>query len=49
MKNKREWSKENYLQNGTKTQNQHAKNELNTTIQKPGTNESGIEAKKNGW
>lgn len=47
--NKKEWTKENYLQNGTKTQNQHPKSELNTTIKKPGINESGIEAKNKGW
>ena len=49
MKNKKEWNKENYLQNGTRKQNQHPKSELNTTIKEPGINESGIEAKKNGW
>lgn len=48
-KKKRVWAKENFLKNGTKTQNQHSKNELNTTIKEPGINESGIEAKKNGW
>lgn len=52
MKNcqeKKEYTKENYLKNGTKTQNQWAKNKLNTTVEEPGTNKSGIEAKKNGW
>lgn len=49
MQKKREWSKENYLQNGTRKQNQHPKNELNTTIKEPGINESGEAAKKNGW
>ncbi|KYH35403.1 hypothetical protein CLTEP_05790 [Clostridium tepidiprofundi DSM 19306] len=47
--NKREYTKENYLQNGTKSHNQYAKNSFNTTIEKPGTNKSGEEAKKNGW
>lgn len=46
---KREWNKENYLANGNKTQNQWAKNRLNTTMEEPGTNESGIEAKKKGF
>lgn len=47
---KREYNKENYLRNGVKTQqNQWAKNKLDTTIEQPGINESGIEAKKNGW
>lgn len=48
-KNQREYTKENYLKNGTKTQNQWAKNSLNTTIEEPGINESGIEAKKKGF
>ncbi|GAA0179784.1 hypothetical protein SH2C18_25990 [Clostridium sediminicola] len=48
-KKKKEWTKENFLKNGTKSQNQHSKNELSTTIEEPGINESGIEAKKNGW
>lgn len=46
-KNKKEYSKENYLANGHKTQNQWAKNHINTSIEEPGINESGIEAKKN--
>ncbi|EPS52177.1 hypothetical protein CFSAN002368_10883 [Clostridium botulinum A1 str. CFSAN002368] len=41
--------RKNYLANGHKTQNQWAKNKLNTTIKEPGTNESGIEAKKKGY
>lgn len=48
-KDKREWTKENYLANGSKTQNQWAKNKLDTTIEKPGINESGIEIKKKGF
>lgn len=44
-KNKKEYSKENYLANGHKTQNQWAKNHINTSIEEPGINESGIEAK----
>ena len=48
-KNKKEYSKENYLANGHKTQNQWAKNHINTSIEEPGINESGIEAKKRGF
>ncbi|WP_164917255.1 hypothetical protein [Clostridium sp. JN-9] len=48
-KDHREYNKENSLKNGTKTQNQWAKNKLNTTVEEPGTNESGIEARKKGW
>lgn len=48
-KNKKEYSKENYLANGHKTQNQWAKNHINTIIEEPGINESGIEAKKRGF
>jgi hypothetical protein len=47
--NKKDFTKENYLRNGFKSQNQHAKNSFNTTIQEPGINESGIEAKKRGF
>ena len=48
-KNKKEYSKENYLANGHKTQNQWAKNHINTSIEEPGINESGIENKKRGF
>ena len=47
--NKREYSKENFLKNGTKTQGQFAKSSFNTTIEEPGINESGLEAKKRGF
>ena len=47
--NKRDFSKENYLRNGIKTQNQYAKNSLNTTVEETALNESGIEAKKRGF
>ncbi len=47
--NRKDYSKSNYLKNGTKTQDQYAKNSVNTTIEKPGINESGIEAKKRGF
>lgn len=49
--NERQYTEENYLRNGTKTrnQNQWAKNRLNTSIEEPGINESGIEAKKKGF
>lgn len=46
---KKEYTKENFLANGTKTQNQWAKNKLNTTLEEPGINESGKEAKKKGY
>ncbi|WP_170272246.1 hypothetical protein [Clostridium tarantellae] len=46
---KKTYSKENYLKNGSKTQNQWAKNSFNTTIEQPGINKSGIEAKKKGF
>lgn len=48
-KNKREYTKENYLRNGSKNQGQYAKNSFNTSIEQPGINESGIEAKKKGF
>jgi len=37
--NKRTYSKENYLRNGTKTQNQYAKNSFNNNVQEPALNE----------
>lgn len=46
---KRKYKKENYLRNGNKTQGQYAQSSFNTTIEEPGTNESGIVAKKNGY
>ena len=46
---KREYTKENYLQNGAKTQGQFANNSFNTTIEEPGLNESGKKAKANGY
>jgi len=46
---KREYTKENYLHNGSKSQGQYAKNSFNTTIKEPGMNKSGIVAKKNGY
>ncbi|SHE32453.1 hypothetical protein [Clostridium fallax] len=48
-RNKKEYSKDNYLKNGTKTQNQYAKSSFNTTVEEPGINESGIIAKKKGF
>lgn len=48
-KDHREYTKENYLKNGAKTQNQWSKNKFNTTVEEPGTNESGIESRKKGW
>ena len=48
-KHKREFNKQNYLSNGHKTQNQWSKNRFTITTKEPGINESGIEAKKNGF
>ena len=39
MKNKREYTKENYLRNGTKSQNNNPKNKYVTTIEEPALNE----------
>ena len=47
--NEKIYSKENYLRNGHKSQNQYAKNSFNTSIEEPGINESGLEAKKKGF
>lgn len=47
--NKRDYTKDNYLRNGTKSENQYAKNSFNTTIEEPALNESGVEAKKRGF
>lgn len=47
--NKKTHSKENALRNGTKTQNQHANNSYNFTVEEPELNESGVEAKKRGF
>ncbi|OOM74107.1 hypothetical protein [Clostridium sp. BL-8] len=47
--NNKDYSESNYLRNGNKTQNQHAKSSFNTTIEKPAKNESGIEADKRGF
>ena len=49
MKNKRKYTKENYLKNGTKTQNNKQKNKYITTLEEPALNESGVEAKKKGF
>lgn len=49
MNNKREYTKDNYLKNGTKTQNNNPKNKYVTTLEEPVLNESGIEAKKRGF
>lgn len=46
---KRELTEEDYLKNSVKTQNNGSKNKVNTTIETPGINNSGIEAKRNGW
>lgn len=47
--NKRDYTKENYLRNGTKTQNQYAKNSINNLVEEPALNKSGEEAKRRGF
>lgn len=47
--NKRDYTKENYLRNGTKTQNQYAKNSINNLVEEPALNKSGKEAKRRGF
>ena len=48
-RNKKEYTKENYLENGARTQNQISANQFVNTIQEPALNESGKEAKKKGF
>lgn len=45
----REYRRDNYLQNGSKTQNQFANSSFKTTIEEPALNKSGEVAKKNGY
>ena len=47
--NRKDYDRKSFLRNGSKTQNQYAKNSFNTTIEEPALNESGIEAKKRGF
>lgn len=47
--NEKDYDKKNFLRNGFKTQNQYSKSSFNTTIEEPGINESGIDAKKRGF
>ncbi|WP_099716637.1 hypothetical protein [Clostridium sp. Maddingley MBC34-26] len=47
--NNKDYSKSNYLRNGSKTQNQYGKSSFNTTIKRPGRNESGLEAERRGF
>ena len=47
--NERNYSKENGLRQSNKSQGQFAKSSINTTIEKPGINESGLDAKKRGF
>lgn len=47
--NERQYRKETSLKNDTKCQNQWTRNTFNTSIEEPGINESGIEAKKKGF
>ncbi|MDU2994878.1 MAG: hypothetical protein E7B49_11520, partial [Clostridium sp.] len=42
-------SEKDYLRNGVKSQGQYGKSSFNTTVEKPGINESGVEAKKRGF
>ncbi|MBP1888764.1 hypothetical protein J2Z53_000343 [Clostridium moniliforme] len=48
-KHKRIYSKENYNENGFKHKQHWSKNTFTTTTKEPGINESGIEAKKEGF
>ena len=47
--NKKDYAKSNSLRNGNKSQGQYGKTSFNNTIEQPGINESGIEAKKRGF
>ncbi|MCF0149520.1 MAG: hypothetical protein HUJ77_14140 [Clostridium sp.] len=47
--NRKTYSKENVLRNGTKTQNQQANSHYNFSTEEPGINESGAAAKKRGF
>lgn len=47
--NKKDYTKSNYLRNGSKSQGKYGKSSFNNTIEQPGINESGIEAKKRGF
>lgn len=47
--NKKDYTKSNALRNGNKSQGQYGKTSFSTTIEEPGMNESGIEAKKRGF
>lgn len=47
--NKRDYSKKEYLRNGTKSEDHVSKNQFVNTVEKPGMNESGMEAKKKGF
>lgn len=46
---KKELNKEDAIRNGFKKNNVHSKNEIPQTIQENALNESGKEAKKNGY
>lgn len=47
--NKRDYAKKEYLRNGTKDEGQVSKNQFVNTVEQPGMNESGIDAKKKGF
>ena len=49
MNNRRDYTKENYLKNGVKSQNNNPKNKYVTTIEEQALNESRIEAKKKAF
>lgn len=48
-KNAREYTKEDYLRNGVKTEESMSKNSFTNTLEQPALNESGVEAKKKGF
>ena len=47
--NNRDYNKKDYLRNGVKSQGQYGKSSFNTTVEKPGINESEIKKKKRGF
>lgn len=47
--NKRTNSKENFLRNNTKHQEQFSKNQIPQTIEEPGKNDSYVDARKRGF
>lgn len=47
--NRKDFTEDNFLRNGNKTQGQYSKSSFNTTIEEPSLNKSGVEAKKRGF